>query len=175
MVSTYFFATGDDLKELFQLVETNQHFLYVRGGHVRGAGAEVYKSGMDLPNLGRASSDMTVSCDSYLVARSTTPIVMRNVEATRGDILTIDQLRNPDTIWISVGGRFSPTVLLAGAVETVSDTPPSRAMMASWRRAMGKLWGKRKAFLVGKEALDVLQAGGRLTMSVPGSREFDLS
>jgi len=172
--SAQFFATADDLRVLFQDVEATQQLTYTRTGHLRGATAESYQNGGGLPNLGRASSDQAISCDTYLVTPRAATVVVRQIDATTGRVLTVDQLVNPDSVTISVGGLFSPTVLIAGSVGTAHDTAISRALFASWRRPIRRLWTKRNAY-VGPEALGILQAGGRLTWSIAAPHEFDLA
>ena len=173
-MSPQFFATGDDLRALFRVVEAEQQFVYTKTGHLRGENVEAYDVGADLPNLGLASGDQPVLCDTYLISPRGARIEVRRINARAGLILTVDQLLNPDTITITLGGQFSPGVLVAGNLGAAHDTPTSRALLASWRRAIRKQWTKRSSAFLGAGALALLQAGGRLTWTVSGPREYDL-
>jgi len=175
MSSIQFFATADDLRMLFEHVEATQQLTYTRAGHLHGREAESYTSGRDLPNLGAASSDAAITCDAYLVTPRASTVVLRQIDARIGRILTVDQLLNPDTVIINVGGLYRPGVLIASTVGTAHDTPVSRVLFASWRRPIRRLWTKRNAAFVGPRALGILQAGGRLTWTVAAPREYDLA
>jgi hypothetical protein len=81
MPSTPFFATGDDLRTLFQELDGKEEFLYTRAGHLRRKAAESYSTGCELPNLGRATAEQSVSCDRYLVMLRNTPVILRRIDA----------------------------------------------------------------------------------------------
>jgi len=110
-----------------------------------------------------------------MVSLRTSPVVLRRIDARTGPIHTIDQLLNPDTVVITVGGFFAPSVLIAGSLGAAHDTSISRALFASWRRPIRRMWRKRKSAYLGPQALEAFEAGSRLTWSASGAREFDLA
>lgn len=173
MPSTLFFATRSDLLTFSSEVEHRLGVRYFAYGAMPQTGPRAYSTAATLPHLGVASSNATISCDMYLVAMSHVEIVPRYLEDFPKEAL-IDQLYNPFTIALNVGGMFD-AALLAGSVGTVSDAKESLTLLAAWRRAMSKSMTRQGVYWVGAEARSKWKNGTRLTTAIDRPREYDLA
>lgn len=175
MPSTSFFATKSDLLALFRSVETTGPLSFIPYGDSRSERAfDVYTSGASLPRVGEAAGDSSSLCDIYVVTRDPSSIRTRHVSANSGPRFLVDQLENPDTITINVGGALAPVALLRGTISTASDTPASKSLFSLWKRHAQSLWKSHRGVLVGADAETSWLAGTRLTGSIHSPPEYDL-
>jgi len=180
MKTIRFYALKEDLLKVLRSVESTGSLQYVRMGNFLASeiesGIEVYKCGEDIPHLGKATADSSAACDSYLVCDCTTHINLRSLHGLDGiNRVCIDQLVNPDTVVFNPGGLWSDDLLLHGHIGTASESDASKVLMKHFNVAMKNTFTKVKAFYVGSKALELLERGARLTISVQSPREFDLS
>lgn len=176
MSDVYLFATKDDWLNVFQPVESAGPLLYVLSDTYPERNFLTFYAGADLPNLGRATSDAYISCQSFLVTDRRVQIRPRAVRARDGiERFYVDQLHNPDTVEITLGGVLTEGVLISGRVATVSESPASRALMRRFESTLRRHFIKIKAFLVGPGARGLLNGGWRLTTAAQSPRLYDLS
>lgn len=172
----HFFATPDDLLQVFGLVEKAHNFAYTRTGlfalpelHTVVLGADVVAYRSD------ATAANAIGTDSFLVtARSKTPTVRTVSQKSGATRYAVDQLENPDSIEITPSRIVPPNVLLYGRVGTVSETPFSASTFRLFCSAIGKVMRRVKAFYVGPGAAKLWQEGYRLTIGVDSPTAYDL-
>jgi hypothetical protein len=191
----YFYAAKDDLLALTERVESMAPVKYVHFGHITELPPESFSSAARIPNLGTASHPSAVGCAKFLVCDPQTTItprelkilteedVNRSIVPEKGPLqaligvqqYAIDQLLNPDTICLSLGGLWKCETLLYAGVDTASQSEISQALMKRFKAAIKKTFARVKAFYVGPQAMELLKAGRRLTIAEQSPREFDLT
>ncbi len=168
-----FFATAADLRAAIEGLQ--QPLRYWKFGQFADSGAEWLSRAAEIPALGQASADSSVGCDAFLVTLEKTRIVPRRIERDDGStVYAFDQLINPDSVVFTPAGSRGSDVV-AGSIETVSQTAIGRKLMREFESVVRKQFTKVKAFYVGPEALRLLEDGRRLTVSLQSPREYDLS
>ena len=101
---------------------------------------------------------------------------VRPVPQTVGGIrYAVDQLVNPYSITFNHGGFFSPTILLYGRVDTVSDEETAIRLYRAFANAIGKSFKRVRAFWVGPDAYEHFRHGCRLTIGANSPTEYDLA
>ena len=170
------FAVEDDLSLVLRLVESKRSLNYVPMGQFERPPQERYSAHGEVPSLGVATSDASVTCQSYLVIAHDTNLNLRPIVRRDGSrVFAIDQLLNPDSIALNPGGRRHADVVIAGEVGTASDSATSVSLMKSFDTALRKTFRRIRAFRVGPKAEQLLDAGARLTVDIHASRSLDLA
>ena len=72
------------------------------------------------------------------------------------------------------GGQWNDDVVIHGRIATASETHGSQNLMKRFQAAVKRAFSKVRAYFVGQQALQLLENGKRLTMSVHSPREYDL-
>ena len=172
-----FYATADDLMTVFATVERKHQLTYTLTGLFETRALIGVELGADIPSLqAPAPSDSAMSCPTYLVTPTGTPVNVRDIPQNRGGVLyAVDQLENPDSITLSPGGFFRRDVLLSGRVATASDSRIAARLYRAFAGAIDKHFVRVRAFRVGPQAFEQFQAGCRLTSSAASPKEFDLA
>jgi hypothetical protein len=175
MKQIHFYAAGDDLLMVLEAAERAGPLKYVEMGNFSSTECTVLSRGMEIPDLGTADAKSGITCRSFLVTDSLIDIDVRPISLVDGSRrYCIDQLCNPDAITFTPSGRFGRDLVLNGRLGTVSDSPIARILMKRFASAVRRNFTKVKAFWVGPNAMAVLDAGGRLTLSTQTPRDFDL-
>ncbi len=173
------FALRQDLLRLLEMVESNGSLKYMRMGNFAQNEVDLsvgaFESGSAIPSLGKASADSSAACESYLVCESITPINLRELQGSDGPRICIDQLANMDSVEFKPGGQWNDDVVIHGRIATASETHISQDLMKRFQAAVKKTFSKVRAYYVGRQALELLESGKRLTMSVHSPREYDLA
>ena len=76
---TLFFALKEDILPVLRRFEAKQHVKYVTKGGYSTPDYELFLSGTDIPDLGKATQPAAGGCDSYLIFLHGTPVKMREV------------------------------------------------------------------------------------------------
>jgi hypothetical protein len=176
MKQLHFFALPEDHSALLSEIEIRKSLKFVRMD-IRGDEDEFqYDSSQDLPNLGHASNESSIACETYLVCEPTTNVVTRRVLRTDGrQVKCVDQLVNPDSVTFTPGGTWNNDIVVAGRIATASDSAISKALMRSFQEGLKKTFNKVKGYYVGPKAMEYLKAGKRLTAAVQSPQEYDLT
>lgn len=90
---------------------------------------------------------------------------------TRG---SFDQRLNPETVVVSLGGRGGDRCLIAGEVTTLGEAEGAQILMRAFRRELVRRFEKVHSFMVGDEALALLNDGWRLTTDISSPQDADL-
>ena len=176
MKQILFFALKDDLLSVLDAVECDGPLKYIRMGQSPKSDYESFAYGAEIPNLGKATADSAINCESFLITERQVPVKVRPIKTTAGtERYCVDQLFNPDSITLTPAGVWSQDVLLYGRVATVSQSAISQALMKRFNSAFRAKFSKVKAFWVGRNARAFLNDGKRLTISVQSPHEFDLT
>ena len=166
-----FFATRSDLVRLLQVIEENQPIKYVRFGSMKTNAESSFSTVTALPNLGRASHESAINCDTFLICPKTYVVRSRKI-AQR---YVFDQLLNPDTVTFTPGGIWAESILLHGRFATAAGGDFASRLMQQLTSAIRRQFRKVRAFYVGNEAEAMLDQGKRLTIAAQAPRALDLS
>src|SRR5262245_63908651 len=117
-MSRHFFATADDLLPVFDRVDRKRSLAYTLSGLFESRNRSAVAKGAEIPTLREMiKSPSAINGPSYLVTPADVPVQVREVPQIGGGMrYAVDQLMNPDSIALSHGGFFSPTILLCGRV-----------------------------------------------------------
>lgn len=172
----HFFAANGDLLPVLAAVESQHPIKYVRMKPNSTGALTVFPTALGLPDLGRAAAPDTNGCERYLVTGRDRAIAPRKVVSNDGTVwFAIDQMVNPNTVEVSLGGLWNDEIVISGRITTVSETAYADVLMRAYRNAVQKHFVRVRAFWVGPKAGALLDAGKRLTMAVQSPREYDLA
>jgi hypothetical protein len=176
-MTRHFFATGDDLLPVFDLVDRKHRLAYTLTGLHESPELCTVTKGTDIPTLRDVmAAANAIACPSYLVTLEGATVHVREVaQQGGGRRYAVDQLINPDSITFSHGGFFSPDILLYGRVGTVSVSEVSKKLFRAFSSAIAKEFVRIEAFWVGPQANELLRNGCRLTMGAHSPKEYDLA
>ena len=168
-----FFATTDDLLQVFQRFEKKREVIYTPMGGVESPNLAIFHSGKFIPTL---SSPAKRRCDhSYLVTPKEVRAAARQIALRAGGVAyAVDQLVNPISMEFSQGGFYAPDILLDGRIGTCSDHPDSVRLYRAFASSIARVFCHLRAVWVGPQALELLKQGCRLTIGADSPREYDL-
>ena len=169
------FALTDDLLHILRGIETSIPVKYTRAGRISGPSPEVWKSGDELPGLGKASGDQAAACDGFLIVDKNSPVRVESKRMLNGAArFDVYQSGNPDSVELRPGGQWTDGTIISGSIATISESQVSQALMKSAHSAVRRHFTRVRAFWVGPEALVALRSGKRLTIAAQSPPEFDL-
>jgi len=172
---TIFYATEGDLISVLASLEAEKPLRYTLTGLLQGKNPKTFLSYSDIPNLGHASHPTAVANPAFLLSLDGTEIVSREVpQLSGGSLFAFDKLHNSETIVLRPGGTFQDDIILYGSVGTVSQSIVSRQLYSFVGKRFRKIFKKLREFYVGREALEALNLGARLTIGASSPPEFDL-
>ena len=176
MKQVRFYALRGDIVPVLEAIERDGPLQYVAMDNALRADFATFHRGADIPNLGKADRDSGSACTAFVVTATTAPLTVRRIMGTDGNPrYCMDQLVNPDTVVFRPAGMWSDDILLDGLVGTASSSLIAQGLMKRFNSAINKRFTNVKAYRIGPEALALLKAGKRLTISARSSREFDLT
>jgi hypothetical protein len=169
----HFYATSDDLLEVFDRFEKGREVIYTPMGGVESPNLTVFHSGKFIPTL---SSPAKARYDhSYLVTPKEVRAAVRQIALRTGGVAyVVDQLVNPVSMEFSQGGFYAPDMLLDGRVATCTDHPDAVRLYRAFASSIAKVFSRVRAYYVGPQALDLLKRGCRLTIGAHSPRDYDL-
>lgn len=170
------FATNSDYKALFQDVEKSSSVEYCfleqkASSKIR----RVHSFGdIELPSLlpfgngaGKPSA-LIVPTGAHVQTRSS-----RQKDGSDHYVIN-DQLLNPRSVYLLVGGQFGSNILLPGQISNISEHEDSISLFATIKKAAKRTLVRVKSFHLGREALALMRNGFRLTGSAASGAEYDL-
>ncbi len=167
----HFFATKADLLPVLESIEKAREIKYVQCGGASGPTAAEFFCSNSLPNLGFASSESSISSETFLICARSEEVRPRKVAGR----YLFDQLYNPNTVTFTPGGLWGKNVLLCGRFATTTTEGVARDLMKLMRSAVRTHFKKVKAYYLGKEAEQMLDGGKRLASAAQSPRTHDLS
>ena len=169
------FALKEDWLPVLKDVEVEGALQYAIAGHFPDGTVRALQRGADLPGLGRATAESYINSQSFLLGDRHATVRSRPIKPLEGGArFCVDQLDNPDSVWLTPGGLWSQGIVVSGCVATVSETTFSQALMARFGGAIRSHFTKVKAFHVGQAARALLDSGWRLTTAAQSPTEYDL-
>jgi hypothetical protein len=167
-----FFATGDDLSSALLAVFNDFPFRLATFNAEAGE-CELWTPA-EVRDVSVARDGSSAQARRYLVIRPDAAAVTRMVELRRGGQMTIlDQQSQPDSVVLVPGGAFEG-VVIAGQLGTVTDCEWGLEAYGKLAKALKANFARVQSYLVGNEAIGILDAGGRLTADIRAPREYDL-
>ena len=126
MTQILFFALKEDLLEVIDSAERGEKVIYAKMGRYLEPEFPIFEGGHKIPGVGVATSESSIACEEFLVARSESSFCLRSVNENSGiKTFRLDQLINPDTIVLLPAGRGDENVVLQGSLGTSSDSDES--------------------------------------------------
>jgi len=170
-----FFALEDDLRLLFSEVEAKESLKYTVMDHYQSPEALTVERSNLIPGLGRADGDQLIACTAYLVTETATPIHWQRIERRDGTVVfCIDQLTNPDSVTIQLGGRWQDGSIIEGRVASASTSKVAERLKRRFRAALNKHFTPVRASHVGPQAMIELRRGTRLCTAIQSPPRDDL-
>ena len=176
---TMFFALDGDLCSILQEVEEKFQLEYIEMGNFETKKVVKFSSFSELPHFGYSKHGSWVGLDpSYLVRSEDSILNIEEFKLSKGGFrFLIDQLKNPASITLTIGGLYTQKekVIVAGRVATVSDDPFSTAIYNFLSSKIKKNFNRIGVFYVGPKAEEKLKEGWRLVTDVKSPEEYDLT
>jgi hypothetical protein len=172
----HLFAVREDWLPLFEYVEKRNPVVYTDTGfeQMNNPSPPRFLDGKSLPNLGVASSDQSIGCDSYMVSpypNVPTPKQSFTSDGTaRYDLYTGNHL---DTIRLIHAGRWQD-MIIAGLIDTMGTQGKAQTLINAFHSAIKKNFTRVNAYWVGPQAHAEWLQGRRLTGAEQSPPEYDL-
>ncbi|MDH7973310.1 hypothetical protein QH494_14060 [Sphingomonas sp. AR_OL41] len=172
-----FFATPADISPVLQHFEANAPLKFVEMGTLTTPNRAIYLESALIPNPGIATHETGSLSRGYMVSYQGTKNHMDSSVTRKGERRwNLFNSDNEETVILSLAGFWKTGTLLPGIMDTLHQTPAAQQLM-KWFLAALKQEGFTKIDLwwLGREALEMLKAGKRLTKTAEQSPpEFDL-
>lgn len=170
-----FFATKADIKRIVVQLESTFQVKYTRMGLFDKSDVKSFSTALDVPNLGVATKDSSIICDSYLVTSSEASIVTHERPQIGGGIrFELSQFGNPGSVVFQPAGVFENGVLINGRVGSIHEDARATELFKAFGKHIRKLYTKFGSYYVGAEAESALDKGWRLAGAVQSPVEYDL-
>lgn len=177
MKRIFFFATPNDIASVLDRFEANAPLKYVVLGNLTTPNRTIYLCASDIPSRGIATHETGNASIAYMVSLRDTKNNMRKFVGRSGEQRwTLDNGDNEETTILTMAGLWEDGTLLPGSMDTLHQTPVAQQLM-KWFLAALKKEGfiKIESWWVGREAMDMLRSGKRLTTTaVQSPPAFDL-
>lgn len=173
---THLFATREDLRPGLERIEAAWKLQYVLCDLYLANEPKRYGSAFLLEDLGINATGDAARSPVYLVMPAASTIYVKEVPQRNGGVrYSVTQLGNPDSIAFRPSGIYQGNCLVVGNVGTVSEDARSLRLYRGLTRELTRGFKKIRMYLVGPEALRMLDEGKRLvTMGVRSPAEYDL-
>ena len=157
-------------------IESRYDLQYVRIGLFNTRNFKSFRSFVELDSLGIVTHGDWNLIPDYLMASADATIKVERVPQKKaGPKFNIDQRGNDRTITFLTSGVFESRALICGRVATVLSDSFATELYQSVVRELMRGFKKLSRYMVGPEALELLDQGIRLTPSVKFSSEMDLA
>ena len=176
MKRIHFFATPADIVPVLKRLEENQSLKFVETEVLTYPSRAIYLDASEVPEPGIATHETGSASKRYMVSLRDTKNQMREFiddNGTKRWMLTNGD--NEETVILTMAGLWKD-MLLPGLMDTLHETLVAQQLM-KWFLAALKAEGFTKVenWWLGKEALEMLRAGKRLSTTAEQSPpEFDL-
>ena len=171
-----FFATQEDITNVLRAVEAAHPLQYVEAGLFDESERPVFQGFASIPELGRAQVGDSNLEPIFLVQLKGARTTVRTVPQRRGgNKYAVDQLANAGSVVIRPGGKYDDATLISGMVGTVHHDKTAEMLIQAFSDTLERDFTKLKSYFVGPEAEKMRSMGMRLTKSLNGPKEFDLS
>ena len=166
------FCTTSDLVAVLDDAQARSPMSFAVAGLFETANVHRLHDSADIATFIAASGETLLS---FLAVASGDAVGAREVFQRNGSSLYgVDQLSNPRSVVLRPGRLIDERTLLAGQIGTASQDPVSVTLFSTFRDVVRKQFVKVKSYWVGPEAVQLLDAGGRLTATLKSPPEYDL-
>ena len=176
MKRIFFFATPTDVVPVLERFEANAPLKFVEIGNLTTPNRAIHLRSSDIPNPGISTHETGHGSKAFMVSHRDLKNHMRAFVGSKGERRwTLDNGDNEETVILTLAGLWETGTLLPGVMDTLHQTPTAQQLM-KWFLAALKQEGFTKVDIwwLGKEALKMLRAGGRLTQAEQSPSEFDV-
>jgi len=160
----HLYATYRELLALLEAVGACERISYAEAGLFENGSISVVSDSTKLEAF-----------KTYIAFFRTDSVLVRPVPQVRGTMkYAVDQLENPNTIAIHLGGEHSRMLLLASHIGTVSASKDSATLFRLHVHEVRKRFRRIKSFWVGPQAESLLDQKWRLASTAKSHPEYDL-
>ena len=172
-----FFATPNDIVPTLARFESNAPLKFVGLDNLATPDREIYLESSEIPNPGISTHESGNGSAGYMVSNRDTKNNVHTFVGQNGEKRwTLDNCDNEETVILTMAGLWRGEMLLPGLLATLHETPVAQQLM-KWFLAALKVekFTKVDGWWLGKEALEMLKAGKRLSTTAEQSPpDFDL-
>ncbi len=157
--------------------EANAPLKFVEMGNLTNPNRAIYLESALIPNPGIATHETGNASQGYMVSHQDIKNHMTTFIGRAGEKRwTLDNSDNEETVILTPAGLWTTGTLLPGSMTTLHQTPSAQQLMKWFLHALKQeSFTKVELWWLGKEALEMLKAGKRLTTTAEQSPpEFDL-
>ncbi|HTD97222.1 MAG TPA: hypothetical protein VK627_09835 [Edaphobacter sp.] len=170
-----FFALRDDLLLVLGEVEGKMRPRYTRADYYGSPVFDQWERASEIPQLGIAIAGQVVAWTSYLIMETATQVVTKPFQRRDGTVVyLVDQLLNPDSVFLTAGGVLNDEIIVAGRVVSFSDSAASGELMRQYRTAIERHFTKGDIFWIGPAALADGRNGRRLKTTAKTAFDVEL-
>jgi len=174
-MSVYFFATRSDILPILEEIEKKIPIKYtVAGGFSVTVPLDTFFTSAEDGRVGIPKYPNGLASWGFLITKAESQVALSFMQTIYGPRYFVDQLLNPESQTLTPGGTWANDIVLEGRIASVLKTPFSSKVERLFRRLASTKFEKIKAFYVGREAAEILDAGGRLTSAVNANPDYDL-
>lgn len=162
---TFFFADYIDLQSIAESLK-EQPIRYFKAGSFDNDSVLEYSSLIDIPSIGIAASGISTLLDYYIVLPSSLRLNVRAVTQNAGGVkYFVDQLKNPVSIIIRIGGEWNKQAIIPTTVDTLYNDTESLKIFNNFAQIVRR-FKKIDSVAIGESALAKFKEGYRLTDDV---------
>ena len=172
-----FFADQEDLISFLEKLNGAGEFIYTKTiSEVNELNAQFNDASNMTDFMVSHESPIQVNC--FLVTNSCEPLNERKIKMTDGSGIktAIDQLYNPNSIEVKLGGEAAPETLVTTVIRTTGETKESKELFKVVKKLVvnnGKKVGSN--YYVFPKALRKLELGWRLTPGIDSPPQMNLT
>ena len=171
-----FFATLADLTPLLEAIEAQRRLKYTLMGLLESPRLQSWDSALRIDKLGTALAGQQPQERYFLVTDPATEVKLAPIPQRKGGVrYEVAQDDNPESIVFQPGGLFGEQCLIVGEMFTSSTHPTSAELFKLFSTELKKGMKRIRSDLVGAQAEQLLDSGGRLTANVRSPPLYDLS
>lgn len=171
----FLFETRKDLIELLKFIDDSFNVKYTEAGLLDDL-PMTNNSLTNKSDIGVIHHKDWVFNERFLILNQDKELQIREVKQVKGGIkYAIDQLKNEDSLMISLGGyNEMENSIIASGISTNQNTDFTKYF---FKKLRGFLKKNKKVgrFYIGQEALDKANKGVRLTEDSRQSKDYDIS
>ena len=172
----FFFATPSDIIPVLRRFESDAPLKFVESGTFSTPCWDTYLEASQIPAPGIATHETGNLSKGYLVSRQDVEDRPRVYFINSGEKRwSLDNGSNLETVVLVLAGLWKAQMLLPGNMATLHNTPAAQQLM-KWFLSALKKEGFYKIGInwLGKEAMEMLGAGMRLTEAEQSPSQYDL-
>lgn len=175
MAQIGFYATAEDLLQIFEAIEQKEPIRYVEMGHRSSASFPEYSSVRLIPSFGVTDAEQMSGMVRYLILDKDVSVSVEQAPNRNPPRYRIYEVINPTGVELTPGGVFESGVLLAGRLATMELTDRAKELYRLVAARVKKNFKRVGAFYVGPAAYQGLEHGWRLTAATQSPTIFDLT